>query len=846
MFTKKTKKYLATILGISGLLLLTILPNISFAQTPPAVQEAASKNKWCFTYGMPGKTECFESKAACKTASAGAAGAITSQCADITKGSWWDPLITGFLTSLDIILFKVTNLLMGLLTALCLGILWLVTQIFGFSIVLSIRSFKSLAELGGINLIWSLGRDLANIFFIFILMYYAIATIVQKVSGDVKRIVVKVLIVALFINFSILIPKVVIDFSNSLAVVFYNSLGSTSTTMSGVPDIQGTVMKAFFPNGSWSNLIQKAALPSGMSLENLGQMGNMTSAFKQLALCILIILLCYVLLVASYLFIVRTVSLLIIIATSSFVFFSQIIPKDFILPNYWDRWWSALIRESIFAPAFLFLFYMVLKIARNKPTDWSSLLPPVSTKPITTIADGISLLAQAGGAGVASAPAVDGIQSAINNIIWFILICGLTIAAVMVAKSMSSFSQGVAKKIGDYGGRYARKAATNWAGRSTVGRLGNKIANSNWMQNQLAQTPMLGGLFKSGVDKMAGVGGRQKDLDYYSKQNAALGSTSLKLSHLAGLNADQRQHVYENMSAADRAEIHKEAEKNVATNPGQKMLVDRLRTNASGRTTGKKIEKELQVEQFGKLDTAEKRAKYLADANVSEDNYAKLYKDLKPDDRVELEKELEKIKASGSAEQIARVGNIETKIKEVRGKLNDSEKTSMKNAESKYERVSAAHGLVSDLSLEASNSAKRTSTLLDVNKIQNTISKLNNTEISNFMEEHGEVLNNPAITGVLNRDQLGAVLSNNNIDTNIKKAITDKIESDYRTAHNSYFLAMDKYRTEEDQWNTKYATDPATAGPKPVKPEAPVASGSAATAEIDRKYIWLQTRKGTL
>lgn len=71
---------------------------------------------------------------------------------------------------------------------------------------------------------WSVIRDIANITFIFSLLYVAIMHILQADSGKTKKFLKDIIIAALLINFSLFFTKVIIDAGNILARAFYNNI----------------------------------------------------------------------------------------------------------------------------------------------------------------------------------------------------------------------------------------------------------------------------------------------------------------------------------------------------------------------------------------------------------------------------------------------------------------------------------------------------------------------------------------------------------------------------------------------------------------------------------------------
>ena len=67
---------------------------------------------------------------------------------------------------------------------------------------------------------WHITRDLANMFFILILLIIAFATVLRIQSYAIQQLWWKVLVAALLINFSLVIAGFVVDFSQILTTFF--------------------------------------------------------------------------------------------------------------------------------------------------------------------------------------------------------------------------------------------------------------------------------------------------------------------------------------------------------------------------------------------------------------------------------------------------------------------------------------------------------------------------------------------------------------------------------------------------------------------------------------------------
>ena len=79
---------------------------------------------------------------------------------------------------------------------------------------------------------WKVVRDISNIFFIFVLLYLAASIVMGIKIAEVKKKIVAVIVVALLINFSLFISRVLIDASNIFARIFYNNIEVVQTDVS--------------------------------------------------------------------------------------------------------------------------------------------------------------------------------------------------------------------------------------------------------------------------------------------------------------------------------------------------------------------------------------------------------------------------------------------------------------------------------------------------------------------------------------------------------------------------------------------------------------------------------------
>ncbi len=577
---------LSKIIILSSLLLVTIIPAISLAET-----EAGPGNKYCYTVTITdeaiigssersGQAVCSDTLERCEAGRKRATYSITqglrwialnfgigyqnivndkyiSPACVLSIGGETNPNIANWSEKIDepkpvCALSTDFSLVACFKVALSWGVsvfLWLLSwilffagQLLNVSVKLSILDFNLLAKHSAVTAIWGMGRDLANIFFIFILIYIAIATIIQKTSGNVKTLVVKVIITALLINFSMIIPKVVIDIGNSLANVFYQNMGSQ---YAGAPDIAGTLVRGIKPQqffqGELQGLSTNGTSQPSTSAEGSWKAGQdlsfSTIVTKGLGTGILIIILSYALFVAAYMFLARTVVLIFLIATSSLAFFSRIVPIGKL--NYWSKWLDALWKEVFFAPYFMFAFYLVLKIASTPMPNFSSGTTSTQTGATSLLADTAATAGAGGGTNL------------IMGVIWYVFICGLALGSLKIARTAGNLTSAVAKSLG-------AKAADKWvvggaqgAVRNSVGRVADSAANSKFMKGAVAKNPIVGGALRSTLNKVgsAKFGGTQ------SYQDAQKARADKLKAQMEGMGAEQKAKYIENLRTGKIANI---------------------------------------------------------------------------------------------------------------------------------------------------------------------------------------------------------------------------------------------------------------------------------------------------
>lgn len=140
------------------------------------------------------------------------------------------------------------------------------------NVLLAITLSSKLYENTFISNAWKIVRDLSNIFFILVLLYISIKVILGLGGSEVKKMIVQVILMALLINFSMFITKVVIDSSNILALIFYNRINTEYTNTTASTTTPGTPI----PPRSYLSVTN----PATIGIQEKDIAGGLASAFK--------------------------------------------------------------------------------------------------------------------------------------------------------------------------------------------------------------------------------------------------------------------------------------------------------------------------------------------------------------------------------------------------------------------------------------------------------------------------------------------------------------------------------------------------------------------------------------
>jgi hypothetical protein len=512
-----------------------------------------------------------------------------------------------------------------------------------------------------IGIAWSAFRDIANIVLIFTLLAIGIATILRVEGYGIGRLLPKVIIIAILLNFSIFITKAAVDVTNIVALQFYDSIlvraqqvAGGSTNIDGQGDFSGIIMsklnlasvykgtQASQSGGGGTTLISNTLDVSDIVL--IGFAGS-----------ILFIIAAFVVFAAALSLVARFIVLIFLIALSPLAFVAMILPAT---QSYWKRWLDTFTKNALFAPIYMVLLWASLLVIDRMPVGTAS-FSQLMTEPANT---GPLLLS-------------------------FGIMIGLLIGSLMIAKELGAFGSAGALKGLQSLQKAGQGAITRGAGAATFGTAafaGRNIIGfgANRAANRLASSS----LKNTWIGKQAITGARSVgNASFDARASAPLKAASKAAG--VDLGTASKQGYTGIREERTKAEI-KYAK---SLEPTEKEVADADAQVKAAEETGKVADKQMkaaQTQMNGIIRTYTEDKKNLDEA---QDKYSKLKAR-----REALQHEWERAQEAGDT---VKMTTLDTEIKTVEANFKAAD-TALENIKTAFkpieEQYNAAQTAVND------------------------------------------------------------------------------------------------------------------------------------------------------
>lgn len=312
---------------------------------------------------------------------------------------------------------------------------------------------------------WTITRDLSNLLFIVMLMWIAINIILGR--GADKKLLGTIILIGLVINFSLFFARVIIDASNILGKIFYDNMGVETNSEAyinnpwigeGDKSISIAIVSNFNPQKLFSQA-GTLKLNTASGVQDTGSPDAGPFIIITLIMSVINLFGMYIFFVVAFILIGRVIGLWLLMIFAPIAFISYIMPSSasgMLDKMHHSKWWPELFKQSFVVPIFLFLLYLILLFVNT------GFLKGFKTFDNTTTGGILDVIV----------PLI---------IITFLLKQAKDIATNMsgdIGKAFASVGSTVGGlALGGALGGYAK------LGRATVGKLGQRVAESETMMN---------------------------------------------------------------------------------------------------------------------------------------------------------------------------------------------------------------------------------------------------------------------------------------------------------------------------------------------------------------------------
>ncbi len=238
--------------------------------------------------------------------------------------------------------------------AIVLGwIAYIITAVIGLLITLlikilvSVAQFNNIIDVETVRVGWVIVRDLCNMFFVLILLVIAFATILKIENYNVKKLLPKLLIMAVLINFSKTIFGLIIDFSQVIMLTFVSGFANSHGWFIDMFRVQELVSGGNFTEDPYTQWTVVIAIIAGV--------------FAAFATLIVIAIMLAIL-------VMRIIMLWIYTILSPLIFLSFAFPP---LQKYTSRIWEDFVKQVMVGPILAFFIWLALTTAKTSSGELS-------------------------------------------------------------------------------------------------------------------------------------------------------------------------------------------------------------------------------------------------------------------------------------------------------------------------------------------------------------------------------------------------------------------------------------------------------------------------------------------
>lgn len=278
---------------------------------------------------------------------------------------------SGFVATLAFLVVYDLAVVVGVIVALEA---WLI----GIILNISDATFQTVFVQSG----FSIALSIANLAFVLGIIVIAIATIIRNENYGIKKLLWKLVVAAVLVNFGLVIAAPIFGLANSFSHYFVNCInpagGGCTQSFNGFQswdNFATTFAGAFQPENTFTfitgNGQQGTNVLSGQGLKTLtGAFSPTTPSSGKMLVALLgvlfgafnLLLIVLVLLGFLILLLVRYIYISILAILMPFAWASWVFP---VFGDHWKKWWDKFLQWTFFAPIALFFIYLAMLLMQT-------------------------------------------------------------------------------------------------------------------------------------------------------------------------------------------------------------------------------------------------------------------------------------------------------------------------------------------------------------------------------------------------------------------------------------------------------------------------------------------------
>lgn len=423
-------------------------------------------------------------------------------------------------------------------------------------IVIDIAQYNDFANAPVVIQGWSVVRDVANMFFVLVLLVIAFGTILKIDSYRYQRMLPKLVIMAVLINFSKLIATFFIDLSQVIMLTFVNAFADTAAAnFTSVLKLRNLL-----------NILPDTAVAGGgLRTGAAANISNWELVSVPLLANIMLIIAMMVMVVILVTLLVRMLALWILVVLSPLAYLASTMPMT---SKYSGQWWSTFGKWLTTGPILAFFLWLSLAVLGSG----QSLTGETTIRSGDSVTEGTQSTLSATLSGVSSS----------ENLLGFMLGIAMLAISLSVANGLGGTAGRIAGQMGDKlksaGSRTLKVAGApfvapvKWAGigaRELAKSQGRRIRRAYEDKAPIIMQPwnIYKGASERGaeLDKMTRDVAQQKGREFWER---ATTGGAVKIPHV-----DRAEASIESQFAKDYSGMTKEEKAESA-----RLLYDRLQT----------------------------------------------------------------------------------------------------------------------------------------------------------------------------------------------------------------------------------------------------------------------------